>query len=279
MRAFFHPLRMLFSARFFRPAALPLLALLLLLLLPRAGRAWGREGHRTIALIAQKNLSRKAEAQIQELLGDKTMADVASWADEVRNQPEYKHTGPWHFVNLPLGYGYAEFDKQLKAKTEANAYQALNDNLRILGDKKQPREKRLDALKFVVHLVGDIHQPMHVSRAEDKGGNDIQLQFLNEGSNLHRLWDSGLLHAQGLPDERLAADLDHPDHTARLGWENSAPAQWLFESYLLSTQQYNEAPTGTKLDTAYYNVHIEQVRVRLQQGGIRLAKLLNETLK
>lgn len=270
---------MLFSARFTRPAALlPLLALLLLLT-PHSLRAWGREGHRTIALIAQKNLSRKAEAQVKELLGDKTMADVASWADEVRNQPEYKGTGPWHFVNLPLGYGYGEFEKQLKAITEANAYQALTDNLRILQDKKQPREKRVDALKFVVHLVGDIHEPMHVSRAEDKGGNDIQLQFQGEGTNLHRLWDSGLLRAQGLPDDRLAADLDHPDHTTRLSWENAAPEQWLFESYLLSTQQYAEASTGTKLDTPYYAAHIEQVRVRLQQGGIRLAKLLNETLK
>ncbi|GAB3833516.1 S1/P1 nuclease [Hymenobacter jeollabukensis] len=258
-------------------ASLTAAALLLLSSLDAA--AWGREGHRTIALIAQKHLSNKAAAQIKELLGDKSIADVASWADEVRNQPEYKGTGAWHFVNLPLGYGFGEFNQQLKAKTEANAYQAFNDNLKLLADKTQPREKRLDALKFVVHLVGDIHEPMHVSRAEDKGGNDIQLQFQGEGTNLHRMWDSGLIHAQGLSDDKMAADYDHPDKQLAAIWAKSPVEQWLFESYLVSTKQYAEAPNGTTLDAEYYKKHIDEVRVRLQQGGIRLAEVLNEALK
>ncbi|RTQ51467.1 S1/P1 Nuclease [Hymenobacter gummosus] len=250
-----------------------------LLLTPQLLQAWGREGHRALALIAEKHLSRKAAAQVKDLLGDKSIADVASWADEVRNQPEYKGTGSWHFVNLPLGMGYADFERALKAKTEVNAYQALQANIKLLGDKKQPREKRIDALKFVVHLVGDIHEPMHVSRAEDKGGNDIQLQFQGEGSNLHRMWDSGLIHAHGMSDDKLAAENDHPDHASRLGWENSSVEQWLFESYLLSTQQYAEVPSGSKLDEQYYKKHIGEVQLRLQQGGIRLAQVLNETLK
>ncbi|OON69390.1 S1/P1 nuclease [Hymenobacter sp. CRA2] len=264
--------------RRFTRAASPLTAAALLLLSAHSASAWGHEGHRTIALIAQKHLSRKAQAQIKELLGEQSIADVASWADEVRNKPEYKGTGPWHFVNLPLGFGYADFEKQLKAKTEANAYQALNDNLKILADKKQAREKRLDALKFVVHLVGDIHEPMHVSRAEDKGGNDIQLQFQGEGTNLHRMWDSGLIHAQGLSDDRMAAEYDHPDKALAEQWAQARPEQWLFESYLISTQQYAEATTGTKLDTEYYKKHIAEVNLRLQQGGIRLAEVLNKAL-
>jgi S1/P1 Nuclease len=278
---------MLRLSRFIRRAAalrpvvsrLSLSLLLALLLVPQLLQAWGREGHRALALIAEKHLSRKAAAQVKDLLGDKSIADVASWADEVRNQPEYKGTGPWHFVNLPLGMGYADFQQALKAKDEPNAYQALELNLKLLRDKKQPREKRIDALKFVVHLVGDIHEPMHVSRAEDKGGNDIQLQFQGEGSNLHRMWDSGLIHAHGLSDDRLAAENDHPDHVSRLGWENSAVEQWLFESYLLSTQQYAEVPNGSTLDAEYYKKHIGEVQLRLQQGGIRLAQVLNETLK
>jgi hypothetical protein len=272
MRLFSRPLRRVLRA------ALPLTAAALLLLSPLPSEGWGREGHRTIALIAEKHLSRKAAAQIKELLGSESIADVASWADEVRSKPEYKHTGPWHFVNLPLGYGYGEFLQQLKAKSEPNAYQALNDNLKLLADPKQPREKRIDALKFVVHLVGDIHEPMHVSRAEDKGGNDIQVQFQGEGSNLHRMWDSGLIHAQGLPDNQMAAAYDHPDKQLADQWAHAGSEQWLFESYLLSTKQYAEVPSGSKLDEQYYKNHIAEVQLRLQQGGIRLAEVLNKAL-
>lgn len=262
-------------ARRFSVAAL-LAAGLLLSSLPAA--AWGREGHRTIALIADKHLSRKAAEQVKELLGAEALADVASWADDVRNKPEYKGTGPWHFVNLPLGMGYADFVQQLKGKSEANAYQALNQNLQLLADKKQPREKRIEALKFVVHLVGDIHQPMHVSRAEDKGGNDIQLQFQGTGSNLHRMWDSGFIQAQALTDAQMAEAYANPDKSLAQQWSKASPEQWLFESYLLSTRQYSEVPTGSVLDEQYYKKNIADVRLRLQQGGIRLAEVLNNAL-
>ncbi|KAA9325925.1 S1/P1 nuclease [Hymenobacter busanensis] len=270
----------LFSRRSaFRPAPFRVFAgMLALLLAPHLLQAWGREGHRTIALIAEKHLTRKTADQIKELLGDKAISDVASWADEVRNQPEYKGTGPWHFVNLPLGMGYADFAQQLKDKSEPNAYQALRDNLKLLADKKQTKEKRAEALKFVVHLVGDIHEPMHVSRAEDKGGNDIQLQFQGQGTNLHRMWDSGLIHAQGLTDQQMAEAYDHPEKLVAQQWRYAGSEQWLFESYLLSTKQYAAAPNGSTLDEQYYTANIADVRLRLQQGGIRLAEALNKAL-
>ncbi|GAB2965571.1 S1/P1 nuclease [Hymenobacter coalescens] len=273
---------MLRLPRFFSRASLRKAAaagcLALLLCAPHSLRAWGHEGHRTIALIAEKHLSRKAAAQVKELLASESLADVASWADEVRSKPEYKHTGPWHFVNLPLGMGFADFHQQLKAKTEPNAYQALQDNVKLLADKKQPREKRLEALKFVVHLVGDIHEPMHVSRAEDKGGNDIQLQFQGQGTNLHRMWDSGLIKAQGLSDQQMAEAYAQPDKMLVQQWGRAGSEQWLFESYLMSTKQYAVAPNGSTLDEQYYQTYIGEVRLRLQQGGIRLAEVLNKAL-
>ncbi|WP_400190738.1 S1/P1 nuclease [Hymenobacter sp. B81] len=252
--------------------------LLALLLCPHLLWAWGAEGHRTVAQIAERHLSRKAQRQVKELLGTETLADVSAWADDVRNTPEYKATGPWHFVNQPLGLDFPAFTQQLKAQTEPNAYQALQDNLRILADKKLPREQRSVALKFVVHIVGDIHQPMHISRAEDKGGNTIQLQFQGKGTNLHRLWDSGLLQAQGLTYLQMAANYGQPGKRQAKIWRRDSMEQWLFQSYQLSTQLYAEAPTGTTLDETYFTTHIEQVRQRLAQAGIRLAEVLNKSL-
>ncbi|KUG08807.1 hypothetical protein ASU33_11805 [Solirubrum puertoriconensis] len=240
--------------------------------------AWGGEGHRTVGKIAERYLSRKAERQVKQLLGTQTLVDVSTWADEVRNTPEYKSTAPWHFVNLPLGLEFPAFSQELKAKTEPNAYQALNENLRVLSDKKQSQDKRFIALKFVVHIVGDLHQPMHISRAEDKGGNEIQLQFRGEGTNLHRLWDSGLINVQGLSYQQMAANLDHPDKKQAKIWRQDPMEQWFFQSYQLSTKLYAEAQPGTVLDEQYYNTHIEDVRLRLSQAGIRLAEILNKAL-
>lgn len=254
-------------------------ALLLLLLFPHLVFAWGAEGHRTVGLIAERHLSRKAARQVKELLGTETLASVSTWADEVRSTPEYKSTAPWHFVNLPLGLEFPAFNQQLKAKTEPNAYQALNDNLRILADKKLPRDQRIVALKFVVHIVGDIHQPMHISRAEDKGGNDIQLQFQGKGTNLHRLWDSGLIQVQNLTYQQMAANYDHPEKSTAKIWRRDPMEMWLFQSYQLSTKLYAEAPTGTTLEEPYYTSHIEDVRQCLSRAGIRLAEVLNKALK
>ncbi|UYZ59954.1 S1/P1 nuclease [Hymenobacter latericus] len=240
--------------------------------------AWGGEGHRTVGKIAERHLSRKASRQVEQLLGNQTLADVSTWADEVRNTPEYRSTAPWHFVNLPLGLEFPAFNQELKAKTEPNAYQALNENIRLLADKKQPQEKRQIALKFVVHLVGDLHQPMHISRAEDKGGNDIQLQFRGEGTNLHRLWDSGLINVQGLAYQQMAANLQQPDDKQAKIWRRDPMEQWFFQSYQLSSKLYEEAQPGTVLEEQYYNTHIEDVRLRLSQAGIRLAEVLNEAL-
>ena len=132
--------------------------------------SWGVAGHRAIGKIAEKHLSPNAKAAVQALLGGESLADVSTWADEVRNQPEYQQTGSWHFINLPIGLSYAAFKQQVESMTGDNVYNVLLRQEQLLRDKTTPREKRVEALKFIVHFVGDLHQPMHVSRVEDKGG-------------------------------------------------------------------------------------------------------------
>lgn len=239
--------------------------------------SWGVTGHRTIGRIAENHLNAKAKAGVQALLGSQTLADVATWADEVRPQPEYRHTAPWHFLNLPLGLSYPEFKSQVENMTQENVYSALKQCEHTLTDEDSSREQRVEALKFIVHFVGDLHQPMHISRAEDKGGNTIQLNYDGQGTNLHSLWDSKLLEHDGLTYEQLAAQYDQATPEQIREWQNDPVIKWIWESYEISSKLYAEvdALNGRSIGDDYYRAHIPIVEKRIEQAGIRLAGLLN----
>jgi hypothetical protein len=241
--------------------------------------SWGFTGHRAVALIADKHLAPYAKDAVADLLEGQSLSEVSTWADEIRNKPEYKVTSNWHFLNLPLGLSKGEFDKVIKKQEKENVYTALRKVYFFLGDSKSTKALKIESLKFLVHMVGDAHQPMHISRAEDKGGNTIQLQFDGKGTNLHSLWDSKLLDKQGLSDVQLAAKLDKditPDQIKR--WENDEFLDWLYESYQISSQLYSEVKSGSKLNDAYYKKHISTVDEQIAKAGIRLAYILNRAL-
>ncbi|OUJ72879.1 S1/P1 nuclease [Hymenobacter crusticola] len=250
-------------------------ALFLLALLPFSLRAWGVMGHRTVAKIAQNHLKKSTKRQIAQLLGTETIPLVSTWADEARYSSEYKETAPWHFANLPDGLGYEQFSTQLKALTVPNAYQALQQNIQILKDPAKSKDEKVVALKFVIHLVGDVHQPMHVSRAEDQGGNKIQAKYQGKETNLHSLWDSGLVEYQGYTYSEMAQAYDHVRGSQQKQWQAADPVQWMFESYQISQQLYAEAAKGTDFDFRYTPAHLPTVQERITQAGIRLAGVLN----
>ena len=243
--------------------------------------SWGVTGHRTVGEIAENHLTPKALAGVHDLLGDQSLADVSTWADEVRGKPEYRQTGSWHFLNLPLGLSYAEFTKQVEGMEQANVYSALLQQEKVLADKEAPREKRVEALKFVVHFVGDLHQPMHISRAEDKGGNTIQVNYDGAGTNLHSLWDTKLLEHQGLTYDQLAEKYDHMSPAQIRQWQADPLIKWIWESYEISSRLYAEvdAMKSRNIDEAYYQAHLPIIQERIEQAGIRLAGVLNELFK
>ncbi|RZL06585.1 MAG: hypothetical protein EOO62_18580, partial [Hymenobacter sp.] len=154
-----------------------LFALALLAALPLRGWAWGVDGHRAVGLIASHRLSAKARAQVTALLGTQTLALVSTQPDEMRYLPEYKETAPWHYVNTALGLGHDQYLQAVKGQTNPNAYNVLLAKIKEMRDPTKAQAQRAEALIFVVHIVGDIHQPMHTGRAEDKGGNDIKLTY------------------------------------------------------------------------------------------------------
>jgi hypothetical protein len=240
--------------------------------------SWGYTGHRTIGLIAENNLNLKAKATIKNLLGDTSIADACTWADDARREPQFKETGNWHFLNLPLGLNFQDFKKYVDTIGKDNVYSALINAEQILKDKKSTREQQVHSLKFLMHFVGDLHQPMHISRAEDKGGNTIQLNYEGKGTNLHSLWDTKMLEHQGLTYAQLAAKYSQVAPADIKQWQKDPLIIWIWESYQISSQLYAEVDAMGKrvIDDEYYQKHLPVVEKRIQQAGIRLAGLLNQ---
>jgi hypothetical protein len=232
--------------------------------------SWGRTGHNVIGRIAANHLSEKAKADVAALLGNETLADVASWADDTRD----RSTASWHFINVELGLSFDDFKNQVSSKE--NVYTALIKEEGILADENAGREERVYALKYVVHFVGDIHQPMHVSRAEDKGGNTIQVQYDGQGTNLHSLWDTKMLEHAGLSEAQLAQYFDKATPEQITKWQSDQQIMWAWESYQIGSQLYAEIEkNGTNIDDAYYKAHMPIVENRIEKAGIRLAGILN----
>ena len=174
---------------------LRLLAILVLLSVPVSAFAWGGDGHQIVCLIAEERLTPAAKAGIHDLLGDDVHisdAEIASWADNVRR--ERSETGPWHYVDIPTDA--PAYDKERDGQQGNNVIDKINDFAKMLADKKAPKAERADALKFLVHFVGDLHQPLHCAeRNHDKGGNARLVFFLNDpmAINLHAVWDTSIL--------------------------------------------------------------------------------------
>lgn len=239
--------------------------------------SWGYTGHRTVGQLAENHLNEKAKSEIKNLLGDTTIADACTWADDARKEPQFKETANWHFLNLPLGLTFEQFKAQIDTISEGNVYSALLKAEGDLTNKETPRQQQIYALKFLMHFVGDLHQPMHISRAEDKGGNTIQLNYEDKGTNLHSLWDTKMLEHQGLDYKQLASKYDNISATDIKQWQSDSIVQWIWESYQISSQLYAEIDTMGKrvIDDEYYQKHLPIIEKRIQQAGIRLAGVLN----
>ncbi|SDH16734.1 S1/P1 nuclease [Mucilaginibacter gossypii] len=239
--------------------------------------SWGYKGHRAVATIAQKHLTSNTAYAVSAYLKGESMADVSTWADEHRNPT----TGKWHFLNLPLGLSHQQFVDFVNQQSNDNVYGAILKEEAILKDQASTPDQKNSALKYLIHLVGDAHQPMHISRAEDKGGNTIQLRFDNAGTNLHSLWDSKLIDHEGLSEEQIAKQYDWANDAQIKKWQAASPMEWLWESYQISSELYADIKSGQHIDEAYYKKYMPTVHLRIDQAGIRLAgelnKLFNDT--
>jgi hypothetical protein len=259
------------------------LALLTCLALAPAAQAWGPLGHSVVADLAQRHLSPSAEAEVERLLAPehtKSLADIASWPDEIRNDPKqdalWKQTRGLHYIDFTSGD--CNYTPPRDCKDGQCVVAGIDHYVQVLGDKSQPDAARLEALKFVVHFIGDEHQPLHGGSRDDKGGNAYQVQFQGKGTNLHSVWDSGLLKTHGLEWKAYADELDARGPVALpapIPPLDNAYAQWAEESCAISRDIY---PDGHTIDQAYVDKQLPVAELRLRQAGRRLAEVLNLTL-
>ena len=262
---------------------LPVLAGLMSSVIATPAMAWGGQGHRLVADVAATRLTPEVDAQVKVLLaleGHKAMSDVASWADELRERnPELgKRSASWHYVNIADRRKPAEenchYQEPVHCHDRNCVVAAIEDQSARLADRTLPAEQRLEALKFVIHFVGDVHQPMHAGYGHDKGGNDFQVQFNGRGTNLHALWDSGMIRTRQLNDR---------DYLQRL-LAKEAPAndlgnsqQWAEHSCRLAIVE-GVYPTKRRITAAYVDEHLPTAEAQLRAAGEQLGALLNQLL-
>lgn len=234
---------------------------------------WGRTGHRATGEVAEQYLTKKAKEKVREILNGSSLAFVSTYGDDIKSDPAYRKYGPWHFVNLEAGE--TKYTKE-KANPDGDLLQAINTCIAVLKDKNSTDLDKSFYLKMLVHFVGDLHQPLHAGRGEDKGGNDIQVRWFGDGSNLHRVWDSEMINDFQMSYTELAHNSDELTKKEVREIQKGSVLDWMYESKQLSNEVYASVETGEKLGYEYMYEWFPVVHDQLQKGGLRLAKLLNE---
>lgn len=251
-----------------------------LIYVPFTAGAWGVLGHRIVGEIADFYLQPKARKAVQQILGSESMAMTANWADFIKSDTSYNYLSNWHYVNFPDALSQSDVFSFLDHQPAPNIYNKTNEMIAVLKNPKSTPEQKKLALRMVIHLMGDMHQPMHTARKDDLGGNKILLTWFGEKSNLHRVWDEGLIDFQQLSYTEYVKAINHPTSLQLGAWQKASLKDCIYESYQICNKIY---ATGIKMDDKLsykYNFDwIGTVNEQLLKGGIRLAKVLNDIYK
>ena len=240
-----------------------------------AANDWGKTGHRVVGEVAEKYLDRRAKKAVSELLDGHSLAFVANYGDDIKSDRKYDSYGPWHYVNFPFGERYETSTQSEKG----DIIQGINTSLSVLKNKNSSKEDKVFYLKMLIHFIGDLHQPLHVGMEDDKGGNDFQVRWFKDGTNLHRLWDSQMIDFYQMSYTEMAVNSDVLSEAEVSALQEGTPTDWMYESRALCEDIYKNTEIGEKLGYAYMYKYMDPLRSQLQKGGIRLAQLLNEIFR
>lgn len=232
---------------------------------------WSKTGHRVIGEVAQDHLNGKTRRALNDLLDGQSLAAVSNFADEIKADSIYRRFNAWHYVNFPKDKNYSD----VEPSKYGDLVIAIQECTRIVKDENSSREDKVFYLKMLIHFIGDLHQPMHVGRLGDKGGNDIQVQWFNKGSNLHKIWDANMINDFGMSYTELASNLPDLDKKQIKAIQEGGVLEWVEESQEVANRVYESVEVGEKLYYRYGYVWWDTVESQLQKGGLRLAKVLN----
>jgi hypothetical protein len=260
-----------------------LFPILLFLLLLGAGTSlfandWGKTGHRVIGEIAERQLTEEVKEIVYDILDGESLASVSTWADEMRSNPDFDKFSHWHYVNLPLDKEYTEMEH-----TKANVVNIIERCILVLKSPSSNKEMKRFYLKYLVHLVGDLHQPMHTGRYEDYGGSKIKVKFKGRkgqenNTNLHVLWDTNLIDDFKMSYTEWSTHLVNKMSRKEIvpAMQTLNPVDWTYESHQYAKDIYKNTPDGISLSYDYVYKYQPVLEERLYLAGKRLGLLINE---
>ena len=233
---------------------------------------WSETGHRTVGKIAEDYLKSSTKRKIKKLLKGQSLAFASTFADEIKSDKRYNDLYSWHYINMPLDSNYEDSKKNPKGDLATGIAYCK----KIISDDNSSDDDKAFYLKMLIHFIGDLHQPMHVALAEDRGGNDFKLQWFSKATNLHRVWDREMIDGYKMGYIELAENADILTKEQVKAIQEGMIVDWVNETHKLTRKVYATVQPDDNLSYRYSYDNFETVRSQLQIAGIRLAKVLND---
>lgn len=233
---------------------------------------WGQTGHRVVGEIAHNHLTKKAKRNIEKLLKGEGLAIISTYADEIKSDNSYRKYSAWHYVNFKIGETYKNSVKNPKG----DLIQGIKICKQVISDPKSNDVDKIFHLKLLVHLIGDLHQPLHIGRAEDRGGNAIKVKWFRGKTNLHTVWDTKMIESYNMTYTELSSNLNNFSKNQKSAIQKGSIIDWVNESRELAISVYASAEIDENLSYRYMYDHFSTIKIQLRKGGLRLAKVLNE---
>lgn len=252
------------------------IAVALIAYLPLNVAAWGQTGHRIVGQIADYYLTAKARKAVKQVLGNESMAIASNWPDFIKSDTSYNYLTSWHYVNIPGDLDQNGVFNFLETSKEPNVYNKIPEMIRILKNKQSTAEQQQMAMRLLIHMLGDVHQPMHTARKEDLGGNKVSVMWFGQRSNLHRVWDEDLIDRQQLSYTEYATAINHPSKEQFTKWSHDSLKETVYESYVACNKIYDKTKADDKLSYRYNFDFIDLMNEQLLKGGVRLAQIIND---
>ena len=250
---------------------------ILLLILPQfvfSNNEWGKTGHRTVGKIAEKHLTNKTKRHLKKLLDGGSLALYSTYADEIKSDKRYNEFYTWHYINMPFKDTYQSSNKN----SEGDLVTGINYCIKIIQDDTSSTNDKKFYLKLLIHLIGDLHQPMHIGLAEDRGGNDFKVSWFGNQTNLHSVWDTKMIDNYNMSYSELASNSKEISKKQIKFIQSGSVVDWVNETHEITKNIYKSVSQGEDLKYKYSYENMGLVRTQLQKAGLRLASLLNNIL-
>ncbi len=242
--------------------------------------AWGLTGHRVVAQIAEQHINNKTRKEISKIIGPQKLAYWANWPDFIKSDDSWKHADSYHYVNIPGNLNREQFNTALEATSEENMYKKglflINE---LKNNESLTKEQKQHDLYFLIHILGDAHQPLHVGRPDDLGGNRIKVEWFRDKVNIHTVWDSKLVDYENYSYTEYSNLLDIKTKDEVKELQKGTYADWIYESYTIANNIYGNVKMDDKLGYRYHFDNKYIVESQLLKGGLHLATVLNDIFK